>query len=29
MLHAEAADLMAKIRANDHYMPAVADPLSR
>ena len=29
VLHAEAADLMAKIRANDHYVPAVADPLSR
>jgi predicted acyl esterase len=27
-LHPEAADLMAKIRANDHYNPAVADPLS-
>ena len=27
-LHPEAADLMAKIRANDHYVPAVADPLS-
>ncbi len=27
-LHPEAADLMAKIRANDHYIPAVADPLS-
>jgi predicted acyl esterase len=28
VLHPEAADLMAKIRANDHYRPAVADPLS-
>ena len=27
-LHPEAVDLMAKIRANDHYVPAVADPLS-
>jgi uncharacterized protein len=27
-LHPEAADLMAKIRANDHYVPAVADPLA-
>jgi len=27
-LHGQAADLMAKIRANDHYIPAVADPLS-
>jgi uncharacterized protein len=27
-LHGEAVDLMAKIRANDHYIPAVADPLS-
>jgi predicted acyl esterase len=27
-LHGEAIDLMAKIRANDHYVPAVADPLS-
>jgi predicted acyl esterase len=27
-LHPEANDLMAKIRANDHYVPAVADPLS-
>jgi uncharacterized protein len=27
-LHGEAVDLMAKIRANDHYVPAVADPLS-
>ena len=27
-LHPEAADLMDKIRANDHYVPAVADPLS-
>jgi predicted acyl esterase len=28
VLHAEAADLMAKIRANDHYEPKVADPLA-
>jgi predicted acyl esterase len=28
VLHPEAVDLMAKIRANDHYDPAVADPLS-
>jgi predicted acyl esterase len=27
VLHGEAADLMAKIRANSHYDPAVADPL--
>jgi predicted acyl esterase len=27
-LHPEANDLMAKIRANDHYVPEVADPLS-
>jgi predicted acyl esterase len=27
-LHPEAADLMAKIRANDHYVPEVADPLA-
>src|SRR5919108_1573737 len=27
-LHGEAADLMAKIRANDHYVPKVADPLA-
>jgi predicted acyl esterase len=27
VLHPEAADLMAKIRANAHYDPAVADPL--
>jgi uncharacterized protein len=26
-LHGEAADLMARIRANDHYHPKVADPL--
>jgi hypothetical protein len=26
-LHGDAADLMAKIRANSHYVPAVADPL--
>ena len=28
VLHGEAADLLAKIRANDHYVPKVADPLS-
>jgi predicted acyl esterase len=28
VLHPEAADLMKKIRANDHYVPRVADPLS-
>jgi uncharacterized protein len=27
VLHSEAADLMAKIRENDHYVPEVADPL--
>jgi uncharacterized protein len=27
-LHPEAADLMAKIRENDHYVPEVADPLA-
>jgi predicted acyl esterase len=27
-LHPEAADLIGKIRANDHYIPEVADPLS-
>jgi uncharacterized protein len=27
-LHPEATDLLAKIRANDHYVPSVADPLS-
>ena len=27
-LHPEATDLLAKIRANDHYVPQVADPLS-
>jgi uncharacterized protein len=27
-LHAEAVDLLAKIRANNHYVPKVADPLS-
>jgi predicted acyl esterase len=27
-LHPEAADLMGKIRENDHYIPEVADPLS-
>jgi predicted acyl esterase len=27
-LHGQAVDLMAKIRANDHYVPAVADPLA-
>jgi predicted acyl esterase len=28
VLHGQAADLMSKIRDNDHYNPAVADPLS-
>jgi uncharacterized protein len=28
VLHPDANDLMAKIRANDHYVPEVADPLS-
>jgi predicted acyl esterase len=27
-LHGEAVDLLAKIRANSHYVPKVADPLS-
>src|SRR3954464_10084778 len=27
-LHGEAVDLMAKIRANNHYVPKVADPLA-
>jgi uncharacterized protein len=27
-LHGQAANLMAKIRANDHYVPNVADPLA-
>ena len=27
-LHGQAADLIGKIRANDHYRPKVADPLS-
>jgi predicted acyl esterase len=27
-LHGQAVDLMAKIRANDHYLPKVADPVS-
>jgi uncharacterized protein len=27
-LHGQAVDLMKKIRANDHYVPKVADPLS-
>ncbi len=27
-LHGEAVNLMAKVRANSHYVPAVADPLS-
>jgi predicted acyl esterase len=27
VLHGEAADLLAKIRANSHYVPTVADPL--
>src|SRR3954470_326270 len=29
VLHGEAANLMARIRANAHYRPSVADPLSR
>jgi predicted acyl esterase len=28
VLHGEAADLMGKIRANNHYKPKVADPLA-
>jgi predicted acyl esterase len=28
VLHADAVDLLAKIRANNHYKPKVADPLS-
>ncbi len=28
VLHGEAVNLMAKIRANNHYKPSVADPLS-
>jgi predicted acyl esterase len=28
VLHGEAADLLAKIRANDHYVAKVADPVS-
>ncbi|MCU1448376.1 MAG: peptidase [Acidimicrobiales bacterium] len=28
VLHAEAADLLGKIRENNHYKPAVADPLA-
>src|SRR4029079_9161620 len=28
VLHPEAADLMKKIRENDHYVPSVADPVS-
>jgi predicted acyl esterase len=28
VMHGEAADLMHKIRVNDHYKPKVADPLS-
>jgi uncharacterized protein len=28
VLHPEAADLMKKIRENDHYIPEVADPLA-
>ena len=28
VLHGEAANLMAKIRANNHYVPSVADPLA-
>jgi predicted acyl esterase len=27
-LHPEAADLLTKVRENDHYVPAVADPLA-
>ena len=27
-LHPEAADLVGKVRANDHYVPEVADPVS-
>jgi hypothetical protein len=27
-LHGEAVDLLAKVRANDHYVPKVADPLA-
>jgi predicted acyl esterase len=27
-LHGEAVDLLAKVRANDHYQPTVADPLA-
>jgi predicted acyl esterase len=27
VMHGEAADLLAKIRTNDHYVPAVADPV--
>jgi len=28
VLHGEAADLLAKIRQNNHYVPSVADPLA-
>jgi predicted acyl esterase len=28
VMHPEAADLLAKVRANDHYVPKVADPLA-
>jgi hypothetical protein len=28
VLHGEAVNLLAKIRANDHYVPSVADPLA-
>ena len=28
VLHPEAADLVAKVRENDHYVPEVADPVS-
>jgi uncharacterized protein len=28
VLHAEAVDLLAKVRANSHYVPKVADPLA-
>jgi uncharacterized protein len=27
-MHGEATDLLAKVRANDHYVPKVADPLA-
>jgi predicted acyl esterase len=28
VMHGEAANLLAKVRANDHYVPKVADPLA-